>query len=416
MTEVFELKLTGMAYGGDALGREAGGRMVFTPFGLPGEQVRVQITDEHARWARAHILEVLVPSPQRVEPRCQHFGECGGCHYQHMNYQAQLDTKTEILKEQLARIGGFDNAPVQPATPSPSPWNTRNHLQFKPTPEGRLGFNAAGSKRIIPIEECHLPEPDLAELWPRIAIKGLSGLSRVAVRSGVQNELMVILEGEGEPAIEMHLDAPLSVVWISEGETIVLAGHPSLEMQVLDQPFIVSAGSFFQVNTAVADALVERTLDKLDPQPGMIVFDLYAGVGLFSRFLAAEGAQIIAVEESASACADFESNLDAYEDIQLYEAPVEMALPEIPEQPHAIIVDPPRAGLSREALDLLATRAAPHMIYISCDAATFARDAGRLHASGYDLLQATPFDLFPQTYHLEIFSHWRARATARSDG
>lgn len=409
MSEAFELELTGMAFGGDAFGRDEGGRMVFVPFGLPGERVRVEPTDEHARWARARILEILVPSAQRVAPRCKHFTECGGCHYQHMSYEAQLQTKADILKEQLARIGGFEDAPVEPAVASPSPWNTRNHLQFKLTEDGRLGFNAAGSQRVIPIEECHLPEPELADLWPRIAAQEADGLSRVGVRSGDREDLMVILQGEGGPSIAMRLDAPVSVVWISDAETTVLAGSPFLELRVLDQPFFVSAGSFFQVNTTLAGALAERTLDTLGVQPGMTVFDLYAGVGLFSRFLAVEGAHIVAVEESASACADFEINLDAFAEVQLYEAPVELALPEIPERPQAIILDPPRAGLSRKALDLVSARGAPQIIYISCDAATFARDAGRLNASGYELLRATPFDLFPQTYHLEIFSHWRSR-------
>jgi 23S rRNA (uracil1939-C5)-methyltransferase len=409
MSETFELKLSGMAFGGDAFGRDDDGRMVFVPFGLPGERVLVEPTDEHARWARARIHQVLIPSAQRVKPRCKHFTECGGCHYQHMSYQAQLQTKADILKEQLARIGGFKDAPVEPAVPSPSPWNTRNYLQFKLTADGRLGFNAAGSQRVIPIEECHLPEPALADLWPRIATQEASGLSRVGVRSGDPEDLMVILQGEGEPSIEMHLDAPVSVVWISDAGTTVLAGSPFFELRVLDQPFIVSAGSFFQVNTALAGALAERTLDTLAVQPGMTVFDLYAGVGLFSRFLAGEGAHIVAVEESATACADFEINLNAFAEVQLYEAPVELALSEIPEQPQAIILDPPRSGLSRKALELVSAREAPIIIYISCDAATFARDAGRLNASGYDLLLATPFDLFPQTYHLEIFSHWRAR-------
>jgi 23S rRNA (uracil1939-C5)-methyltransferase len=407
MNDVIELDLTGMAYGGDSFGRDSEGRMVFVPFSLPGERVRVAIVEEHPRWARARLLEVLLPSLDRIRPRCKHFADCGGCHYQHMPYQAQLLAKEEVLKDQLRRIGGFERPPVHPSVPSPSPWNTRNHLQFKLTAGSRLGFNAAGSERIVPIDECHLPESALADLWPRIDLEGAEGISRVSVRAGIDEELMVIFEGEREPPFEMHVDAPVSVVWISEDRRATLAGDPILEMQVFDCPFVVSPGSFFQVNAAMAGELVQRTLEALDVQPGTTIFDLYAGVGLFSVFLAQVGAHIVAVEDSASACADFEVNLEAFEDIQLYEAPVEMALPQIPEQPEAVVVDPPRAGLSREALDGILARRAPQLIYISCDAATFARDAARLNAAGYYMLQATPIDLFPQTYHIEIFSHWR---------
>lgn len=407
MSEVIELELTGMAYGGDAFGRDAQGRMVFVSFSIPGEQVRVEIVEEHTRWARARLLDVMQPSPDRVRPRCKHFADCGGCHYQHMTYEAQRLTKEDILKDQLKRIGGFEQPPVHPTVPSRSPWNTRNHLQFKLTPEGRLGFNTAASDRILPIDECHLPKPALADLWPRIELEGASGISRVAVRAGAEEDLMVILKGESKPAVEMQVDAPVSVVWISEGRRSTLAGDPILEMQVLDRSFVVSPGSFFQVNEALAGELVTRTLDALDVRPGTTIFDLYAGVGLFSVFLAEKGARVVAVEESASACADFELNLQDFEDIQLYEAPVEMALPQIPERPEAIIVDPPRAGLSRKALDGILDRGASQLVYVSCDAATFARDAKRLNAAGYRLMHATPIDLFPQTYHIEIFSHWR---------
>jgi 23S rRNA (uracil1939-C5)-methyltransferase len=413
MSEVMELELTGMAYGGDAFGRDLEGRMVFVPFSLPGERVQVEIVEEHARWARARLLDVTKPSPDRIRPRCKHFADCGGCHYQHMPYEAQLRAKEEILRDQLKRIGKFEQPPVSPTSPSPSPWNTRNHLQFKLTSQGRLGFNAAGSGRIVPIDECHLPQSTLADLWPRIDLQGSEGIERVSVRAGVDGEMMVILKGESKPPFEMHVDAPVSVVWISDDRRATMAGDPILEMQVLDRPFVVSPGSFFQVNAALAGELVTRTLDALEVQIGTTVFDLYAGVGLFSAFLAERGARLVAVEDSSSACADFEVNLEAFEDIQLYEAPVEMALPKIPEQPDAIVVDPPRAGLSREALDGILAQHAPQLVYISCDAATFARDARRLNDGGYDMLQATPIDLFPQTYHIEIFSHWRNR-TAES--
>ncbi len=404
--KTLELTLTGHAYGGDAFGRDPDGRMVFVPFALPEERVRLELVEIHQRWVRARLIEILQPSPDRVEPRCPHFADCGGCHYQHLAYPAQLQAKAEIVRAQLERLGGLTDLPLEPTFPSPSPWNTRNHLQFSLTEEGRLGFLAAGSHRVVPIQVCHLPEPPLADLWPRLSLEAIPGLDRVSLRCGAEGEAMVILEGLGRPEVELMLEVPASVVWSSGESSAVLAGSGDLMIEVLGRRFRVSAESFFQVHTALAGELVRRVLEALAIQPGQVVFDLYAGVGLFSAFLAQAGARLVAVEVSPSASADFEVNLDEFEGVELYEAPVEQALPAIGLRPQAVVLDPPRAGLPPEVIGQLAALAPARLAYVSCDPATLARDARRLMQVGYRLERLTPLDLFPQTYHIETLSTW----------
>ena len=156
-----EITLTTLAYGGDAMGRLEDGRAVFVPFGLPGERVRVRLTEEKRNFARAELLEILESSPHRILPRCKHFGVCGGCHYQNLPYEEQLEAKTEILRDQLMRIGKIENPPVQKTVASPSPWNYRNHVQFHLTEEGKVGYVKAQAPAIFAITECHLPEDPL---------------------------------------------------------------------------------------------------------------------------------------------------------------------------------------------------------------------------------------------------------------
>jgi 23S rRNA (uracil1939-C5)-methyltransferase len=184
----YNVKLDNLVYGGDALGRLPDGRAVFVPYGLPGETVRLRIVEEKAHHARAELLEVMQASPQRIAPRCVHFGACGGCHYQHMAYSDQLAAKTAILKDQLQRLGGLADVPVRPAVASPQEWNYRNAVQFHLNREGRLGYHRAGTQAVLPIQECFLPEPSLADLWPQLVFEPKSGISRLNLRLGMDDD------------------------------------------------------------------------------------------------------------------------------------------------------------------------------------------------------------------------------------
>jgi 23S rRNA (uracil1939-C5)-methyltransferase len=140
---LYELTLTTLTYGGEAMGRLDDGRAVFVPFGLPGERVRIRLTEEKRGFGRGEIVEILQAAPERITPRCKHFGPCGGCHYQHLSYEMQLKVKADILRDQLQRIGKIENPPVQEIVASPNEWNYRNHIQFHLDDHGKPGFQAS---------------------------------------------------------------------------------------------------------------------------------------------------------------------------------------------------------------------------------------------------------------------------------
>lgn len=369
--------------------------------------MRVRLVEEKKGYARAELVEVLAPSPLRVPPRCAHFTDCGGCSYQHMPYQAQLDAKTRILHDQLERIGRIEDPPVHPAVPSPAEYHYRNNVQFHLTSDGNLGFHKPRSEEILAITECHLPEEPLDQLWKQLEIEPLAGLKRISLRSGSGEDIILILESEDPKPPEFAVEGlPVSAVYIGPEGSHLLAGSDHVFIEVAGRAFRVTAGSFFQINTQMAETMVEHLLANLPLHPSDTVIDAYAGVGLFSAFLAQRTARLIAIESSTTACDDFAFNLEEFEGVELYQARVEEALPLLDVHPQAILVDPPRAGLGRRALDGVLSLAPPVFAYISCDPATLARDARRLMEGGYRPRSITPFDLFPQTYHIESVSFW----------
>jgi 23S rRNA (uracil1939-C5)-methyltransferase len=412
MTSSLTLKLNIHTYGGESMGRLPDGRAVFVPFALPGETVRISLVEEKKGFARADLLEILVPSPRRISPRCAHYQVCGGCQYQHLAYTDQILAKTDILRDQLIRIGKLPDPPLKPLAPSPAPFNYRNHVQFHLDSQGRLGYKAAGSSQVIAIRECHLPSDALNQVWPLLDFEALPGLERVGLRLGAEEEIHLILESQDPSPPEFSIeDLSLSAVHLSPAGVVVLAGSEALVMEVRGRYFQVSAGSFFQVNTPMAAALVEGLVNGLSETIALdstsTILDVYSGVGLFSAFLAPLVGRLVAVEASASAVEDFTVNLDEFDNVEIYEAPAEVVLPALDiRHPQAIIVDPPRAGLERHALDAILSMQPEVLAYVSCDPSTLSRDARRLVEGGYLLRSITPYDLFPQTYHIESLSFW----------
>ncbi len=320
LSATYDVNLTVLAYGGEALGRLPDGRAVFVPFALPGEIARVRLTEDRKGFARAELVEILASSPDRITPRCRHFGVCGGCHYQHLPYEAQLKAKTAILQDQMARIGKLENVIIQPIVPSPEPFNYRNHIQFHLTKDGKLGYYGMRSPEVMAVEECHLPEEAINTIWPQLEFDPLEYLDRIGLRAGI-DDVQLILESSDIQAPEMSVEElTMSAVHLSPAGPLVMAGSDHVMIQVLDRQFRVSAGSFFQVNTAMAEAMIQHLLDNLVLKPDMTVVDVYCGVGLFSAFLAPRVGQLIGIESSPSATDDFVENLDEFENVSLYEA------------------------------------------------------------------------------------------------
>jgi len=399
-----EIVLEKLTYGGDAMGRLPDGRAVFVPFGLPNERVRLQLVEEKRGFARAELIEILEPSAERIQPRCKHFSICGGCHYQNLSYEKQLIAKTGVLRDQLQRIGKIENPQVNVMIASSEQWNYRNHMQFHLTKDARIGFVNSRGNTVIPISECHLPEDGINNFWPELQFESNTGMERISLRSGTDDELMLIFESDSPETPELEVEADISVVHIFDEHPVVIAGQGHLLLNVMGKDFRVSAGSFFQANTRIAGKMVEYLLAKLAVAPSSILLDVYCGVGLFSKFFAAKCSRIIGVESSASACEDFSFNLDEFDNVELYEGLAEEVIPHLETKPDIILVDPPRAGLEKEVIDGIVKMSPRVIAYVSCDPSTLARDAARLIHGGYRLVEVTPFDMFPQTYHIESIS------------
>jgi 23S rRNA (uracil1939-C5)-methyltransferase len=402
MAETFTIKMEKMVYGGDCLGRLPDGRAVFVPFVLPGELVRVEINEDKKRYAHARPVDLIQASPDRIIPKCRHFGECGGCQYQHLSYEKQCQLKEALVKDQFKRIGKMEEIPLQPIIPSPEAWHYRNHVQFHLSQAGELGYIHADAKHLLLIDECHLPQKPINALWPQINLGQDTNIFRMGIRMDTEESLMLILEGEEPEPPEFDVDIPISAVYTPpEANLTVLAGEDHLIYTLLGHSLQVSARSFFQVNTAMAEKMIQFLLAHLAISKNTTVLELYAGVGLFSAFIAPRVDKLTAIESSGSACHDFTVNLDDFDNISLYEAPVEDALPHITHKIDLLIADPPRSGLAPQVHDALNAIDPAHIAYISCDPATLARDIKKILSRGYTLISVTPFDLFPQTAHVE---------------
>ncbi len=402
------LHLTGIAHGGAAIGRYEG-KVIFVPYALPGETVRAEIVEDHPRYARARLAEILEPSPERIGPPCPYFGPegCGGCHLQHTAYPAQLRLKTQVVAEQLARIGGLSDPPVRPTLPDPTGWAYRNQARFHPAPSGGLGFCQEDRRDIIPIDECLILHPFLSELYDALDLE-LPDLTALTLRAGTATgDRMLILETAEDEAPELEIDLPLSCILLtSDGVPVTLIGEGYLTERVAGYTYRVSAPSFFQANTAQAERLVSLVLDYLAPESHEVVLDGYCGVGLFTLPLAQRAGLVVAVEADPYAVDDLLTNAADLENVEVVEGPMEAVLVDRAGALDAAVVDPPRTGLSPEALEGLIAAHPARLVYVSCDPATLARDARRLTAAGYRLEAVQPVDMFPQTYHIETVSLW----------
>lgn len=402
-----ELTFEKMAHGGEALARvEGDGRVVFTKYAMPEDRARVRLTDVRKRWARGEVVELLEPAPDRVNAPCPHFGPqaCGGCQWQYAAYEAQLRFKTNIVRDQLQRIGQFEDPPVRDCIGMEEPWHYRNQVELHLTDDGDVGFVREDGEGIEPIETCLIMNQVVYELFeevepmfPAITHIGLRG----SVRTG---ERMVVLQTEADQAPEVEVDSPVSVVMVlADGSTSTLVGSPYYHEEVAGRRWRISATSFFQTNTEMADRLVEVVREFAQPLLGIeTVVDAYAGVGLLGISLANEVARVILVETNEEAVDDAEVNGEGIGNTSAYVEEAEVAIPEWEvEPPDLVILDPPRAGVERTVLAALGRMKVPKVIYVSCDPATLARDLRHLRDEGYTLGAVQPLDMFPQTYHIE---------------
>jgi 23S rRNA (uracil1939-C5)-methyltransferase len=406
--DTFELELAEMVHGGNALGRHAG-RAVFIPYTIPGERILARATDDRGRYAFAESVTLLTPSPHRVAPRCPHFGpgRCGGCHFQHIEYAAQPGFKRDVVIDQMKRIGGFENPVIHATIPSPDAWAYRNHATFHVDEAGNLCFVGTDNESLIPIEECHIIRPELLALLDELNFEDMPDLDRVRLQIGTDGDLMIILSAQSDQPPELQVDMPVSVNFLlSDNEPVSLIGSSHTSYTVRGRRFRVTAGGFFQVNIPQAETLVDLVLNKLNLQGNETVLDCYAGVGLFTAFIAERASLVTSVESYPPAVTDADENLAEFDNIDLIEGTAEDVLPDLDGPYDAAVLDPPRDGAHVRVLDAL-DELRPHtIVYVSCEPSTLARDAKRLAAKGYQLVDVTPVDMFPQTYHIECVAHF----------
>lgn len=384
--ELMELRIDAMANGGDGIARRDG-KAVFVPGGIPGDVIEARIVSAKKRFERAEIESILEPSPDRVDAPCRFFDRCGGCTWQHASYEAQLRWKAETVAGQLRHLGGIESVEVRDIIAPGPAYNYRNRIDLQ-VDRGRPALYAAGSHDLVPIDVCIIAEHDLVELFGRLG--DLSGVEQLSIRTGSNTgETVVVLDGE-LPASADDWGVPFG------GDDI------TFHEEVAGAVFQITGTAFFQVNTPGAEALVELVAEAAAVAADDRVLDAYAGGGLFTRTVASAGAEATAIESDELALEDLLVNSEA----AVIEADVADALRELPGDWDVVIVDPPRSGLGPDVTESLIRLRPQTIASVSCDPASFARDASELVDGGYRLEWVQPVDMFPQTPHIETVARF----------
>lgn len=404
-------RIEGFTHGGEGVAR-VDGKAVFVPGALPGERVQLRVTEDRTRWARAQLLEVLVPAPGRVTPPCPHATDCGGCDLQHAAPGAQRELKTRVVREQLTRLGRVEDPPVAPCRAVGPDLGYRTHAQLHAAPDGRLGYYRAGTHDVVPVAVCPVLTP--AAQGVRAAIGDATGAASVAVRGHDRTGATAAVLTPGPGPLELPAGEDGLVLAQPSGKALPIRGDGSLTERVGAFTYRFDTSSFFQVSPDGAEALVTEVLAAAGAIDGALVWDLYAGVGLLSLPLAAAGAEVVAVEGHAPAAAWCGVNARTAEldvrvetaDVREFVAAVARGRRRELDPPEVVVLDPPRTGAGREAIADLDRLAPAAIVYVACDVAALARDTRQLTEAGYRLTAVQPLDLFPMTHHVEVVARF----------
>jgi 23S rRNA (uracil1939-C5)-methyltransferase len=426
-----KLQIEKAVYGGAGLAHqtegEGAGKAVFVPFTLPGELVEARLLEQKKAFGEASLLQVLTASEDRVPPRCAHFGQCGGCHYQHAAYPAQVQMKVAILQETLERAGLTALPAIQTHTGEPWAYRNRTRLRIAELEATlRVGYNRRGSNEFLAIHECPISAPLVwraAEALLQIAAE--SSVTTRLLRDAVEVEFfttgdekklqMTLFVRKAQPGFAALCERMQEFVPELAGMDISLLpssapqrrarnprpleswGADGLNYPAAGDDYWISRGGFFQVNRFLVDKLVRIVTAG---RRGAVVWDLYAGVGLFSRALAKGFQQVVAVDAAAN---DLSRSFMGPGKRAVEATTIEFLRSAVVqrERPELIVMDPPRAGVGAEVCALLVRISSPEIVYVSCDPVTLARDLKLLAATGYNIAEIHMVDMFPQTFHLE---------------
>ncbi len=435
-----ELTIDSLAYGGNGVARHDG-FVVFVRRGLPGDTVKARVTKVQRRHAEAVATDIVAAGPQRVAAPCAHYPACGGCRFQDLGYDAQLDAKHRWVADSLQRLAGLPEFPLEPIVPAASQFNYRNKMEYSfadvdgaPT----LGLHRAGRwDEVLPIEKCWLTTDLGNAIRNRVAewareekLQAYSQetqegyLRHFVVREGrnTGQALVQLVTARGERfdrerLIEVLNEFPQvrSIHWsvnrtpaeVTNLPTELLWGDEAIEEEIGGLRFRVRPNAFLQTNTEMAAQLYELAREFAQLDGGETVYDLYCGIGTIGLFLAAKALTVwgIEISEESVACAIENQELNSIGNTAFFAGNVGDALRELRDRagdPDVVVVDPPRAGLAGKALRRLGEIAAPRIVYVSCNPTTLAGDAKRLADDyGYALVRARPVDMFPHTPHVE---------------
>lgn len=425
-----------LAYGDAGVGKCSDGRIAFVDGTCPGDVVEISTREDKGRFVTADLLGIEEASSHRVSPACPFADSCGGCGWQHISYETQVNAKREAVISQLIRTArieaGAAEALVDACVGSKKTLGYRNKIELAGTWDRthgyRLGFHGKKSAELISPDTCPLAHPSLkkAPKSLRGALRYLQGsndlgIFRVGIRHSERTgscEVALWTKPGAFPRKEvaktlesaLKTSSVVRVMTADDGHARKLKGVEALsgkgfwEETVAGTTFKVSAPSFFQVNTAQADMLVKLALDALSIRKDETVADLYCGIGTFTIPLAQACDYVIGVESYGSSVRDLRRIAQSKQlDIEIIGGDAARELPEIGEL-DALLVDPPRSGLASEIIGSIVQAAPSRMVYVSCNPSTWARDVLRLHEAGFELVKATPVDMFPQTYHTEVVS------------
>jgi 23S rRNA (uracil1939-C5)-methyltransferase len=443
-----ELAVDSLAFGGNGVAR-LNGFVVFVRRGLPGDTVRATVTKVQRRHAEAIATEIVAAGPQRVDAPCEHYPACGGCRFQDLAYEAQVEAKRAWVEDSLRRIAGIAEPPLEPIVPAEEVFGYRNKMEYSFAPgrdehreEGTvLGLHKAGRwDEVLRIDRCWLTT-DLGNairntmlewareerLEPYDQAEGTGYLRHLVVREGLNTgQALVMLvthereRFDRERLIEVLTQFPQvrSIHWavndtpaeVTNLPSVLLWGEEAIEEELGGLRFRIRPNAFLQTNTHMAERLYELARTEAALTGSETVYDLYCGIGTIGLSLARDAMTVWGVEisEESVACAIENAELNGIGNAAFFAGNVGQVLAELRERagdPDVVVVDPPRAGLAGKALKRLGELGAPRVVYVSCNPTTLAGDAKRLAADyGYRLVRTTPVDMFPHTPHVESVS------------
>ena len=421
------LTLEKMIYGGTALGHHEG-KAVFIEGGIAGEEVEVEILEEKTDFIVAKLARILESSPRRGEPRCPLFGQCGGCHWQHIDYPAQLHFKEQILAEQLKRIGGFERPEILPMIGMEQPWHYRHKARFGLRTVGdtvSLGFYKPGTRHPVEIEDCPILNNQINVVYRRLRdefayhLQPFKGFVTVEIRSSSEGtQILINTSIKYQQSLDSIVNSVKELAVVKGFHHRILRRHASLEYTTyFGDPFIVytmgglkfqvQPTSFFQVNLKQAKTLFAKAIEMMDIGGGSIV-DAYCGVGVLTLMASRYADKVLGIEVAPSAIEDAKRNaeLNGTNNATFREGLFQDLLPQLAEEVwEGVILDPPREGIVvKKALRRLIEFRPAKILYISCNPTTLARDCRLLCEGGYRLCRVQPIDMFPHTYHIEALA------------